>query len=40
MAGILLVASKKAIARHLCKEDPPTQKNCLDIVEKLHDIEI
>lgn len=36
---ILLAASKKAITRKWCKEDPPTLKNWRDIVEEIHNME-
>ena len=39
LTGILLAASKKAITRKWLKEDPPTQRNWLDIVDEIHDME-
>lgn len=36
---ILLAASKKAITRKWHKEDPPTRRNWLEIIDEIHGME-
>lgn len=36
---ILLAASKKAITRRWHKEDPPTWRNCTEIIDEIHVME-
>ena len=39
LVKILLAATKKAVTRKWCREEPPTLRNWLDIVEKIFDME-